>query len=135
MSSFRLCFPRRLDGQNGFAFEYDVPGLGAFTETVIFPDAAQFDRLDRSVLAGLLRMAAIVIGTSYYKAAPAQLIEPDFALSEAERRLVELAYGPGLGEFYVRNDLPYPPDFTVKAEPRMAQLRTPVIKTEDVRAA
>lgn len=135
MSSFRLCFPRRLDGQNGFAFEYDVPGLGAFTETVILPDAARFDRLDRSVLAGLVRMAAILIGTSYYKAAPARVIEPDFALSDAERRLVELAYGPGLGEFYVRNDLPYPPDFTIKAEPRMAQLRTPEIKTEDVRAA
>ena len=135
MTSFRLCFPRRLDGQNGYAFEYDVPGLGAFTETVVFPEEADFDRLDRSVLAGLVRMCAILIGTSYYKAAPANLIEPDFALTDAERHLFELAYGPGLGEFYVRNELPYPPEFTIKAEPRMDALQTPARKTEDVRAA
>jgi hypothetical protein len=90
---------------------YSHPTLGGFEESVSLPAL-----LDDSASRAIARLAALVMGTSYYKARPAGEIVVDFPLSPAARRLAELAYGPGLGEFYVRNALAYPPDLSIEAE-------------------
>ncbi|MCR9129983.1 MAG: hypothetical protein NXI12_10700 [Alphaproteobacteria bacterium] len=90
---------------------YDHPEFGAFIETVAFP------QLPGGEASGnLAQLAAIVMGTSYYKARPAGRIVCAFALTPAARRLAELTCGPGLGEFYVRNALTYPPALEIEAE-------------------
>lgn len=90
---------------------YDHPEFGALTETVAFP------QLPGGEASGTLaQLAAIVMGTSYYKARPAGRVVYAFALTPAARRLAELTYGPGLGEFYVRNALTYPPALEIEAE-------------------
>ena len=61
-------------------------------------------------------MAALVMGTSYYKAAPAGRVATDFPLTPEARGPAELSYGPGLGEFYVRNGLEYPPRLAIEAD-------------------
>jgi hypothetical protein len=101
---------------NTARFSYDSPRFGRFTETVRFPGAARLNAIDAPVREGLLALAAILIGTSYFKAAPVQAVRCAFALTRQARRVAELAYGPGLGEFYVRNGLSYPPDLIIEAE-------------------
>ncbi len=90
---------------------YEHPDFGAFTETVTFPALS-----DSEASHALARLAAIVMGTSYYKARPTGRIVCDFALTPAARRLAELTYGAGLGEFYVRNALAYPPALEIEAD-------------------
>lgn len=101
---------------NTARFSYDSPRFGRFTETVRFPGAARLDAIDAPVREGLLGLAAMLIGTSYFKAAPVGVVRCDFALTPAARRVAGLTYGPGLGEFYVRNALSYPPDLVIEAE-------------------
>lgn len=90
---------------------YEHPRFGVFTETIAFPALS-----DTPAARALAALAAIVMGTSYYKARPSGRIVCDFALTPAARRLAGLTYGPGLGEFYVRNDLTYPPALAIEAE-------------------
>jgi len=135
MTRFRLAQPRLLEDQNGYAFEFEGARFGAFTETVVFPDDAPLRDMDETVRDGVARMASIIIGSSYYKAAPDAVIAPDFAVNPAERTLIELTYGPGLGEFYVRNELPYPPAFKIEAESREGVAEAPVLKMENLKAA
>jgi hypothetical protein len=101
---------------NTARFSYESARFGRFTETVRFPDAARLDSIEAPVREGLLALAAILIGTSYFKAAPAGVVRFAFALTAQARHVAELAYGPGLGEFYVRNGLSYPPDLAIEAE-------------------
>ena len=101
---------------NTARFTFEVPGFGRFEETVRFPGAADLSRIETGARERLLQLAAILIGTSYFKAAPAKTLRFDFALTTPARRLAELSYGPGLGEFYVRNDLAYPPELSIEAD-------------------
>ena len=95
----------------GLECRYEHAEFGAFTEGVIFPALS-----DDGPSQGLAQLAAIVMGTSYYKAQPTGRIVCAFPLTPAARRLAELTYGPGLGEFYVRNALAYPPALEIEAE-------------------
>jgi len=97
-------------------FTVESPRFGAFTETVAFPAAARLDAIEPALRQGLLRLAAIVIGTSYFKASPSDTLRFEFPLTAEARHLAELTYGPGLGEFYVRNALTYPPALSIEAE-------------------
>lgn len=114
--TFILHAPEFDAAANTARFAFEVPRFGRFEERVAFPGTASLSRIDAAVRAPLLQLAAIVIGTSYFKAAPAQTLEFEFALTDAARRLAELTYGPGLGEFYVRNALSYPPQLVFDAE-------------------
>ncbi len=108
---FRILEPS-LDAASGaLRCAYEHPEFGRFEESVAFPALA-----DSAPSRALARLAALVMGTSYYKARPIGSIVCDFPLTPAARRLTELTYGPGLGEFYVRNQLTYPPALTIEAE-------------------
>jgi hypothetical protein len=95
-------------------FGYAVPKFGAFEEVVTLPEDAPLAALPDAVRDRLLALCALLIGTSYYKAAPVKTLEIGFGLTPAARRVADLAYGPGLGEFYVRNALSYPPEITIR---------------------
>ncbi len=135
MTIFSLSTPRLLDHRNGFAFTFSVPRFGDFTETVVFPDRVNLREMDASLRDDLACLAAIPIGASYYKAAPAERIAPEFAMTASGRHLTELVYGPGLGEFYVRNALGYPPCFTIAADVRGDAAKFPVFQESAAQAA
>jgi hypothetical protein len=116
MSRFTICKPSwNFEGRVlTLGFEGDV--FGAFQETVTFPQFVGAESIDRALLDRLGALAALAMGTSYYKAAPATMIEVDFGLTAQARDMALKLYGPGLGEFYVRNELDYPPEFDLVAE-------------------
>ncbi len=113
--AFQIHTPQYDSANCTLRFGYDVPKFGAFEEQVVLPDDADLAVLEKGVRERLLALCALVIGTSYFKAAPVDAIKIAFDLTPAARRIAELAYGPGLGEFYVRNDLTYPPALTLEA--------------------
>lgn len=96
-------------------FGFEQPRFGAFEEQVTIPDEADVESLADPVRTRLLSLCAVMIGTSYFKAEPAPILRIEPPLTPAGRRVAELAYGPGLGEFYVRNALTYPPQITIDA--------------------
>ncbi|KAA5804598.1 hypothetical protein F1654_00890 [Alkalicaulis satelles] len=109
MSEFRILAPHLDPEANAVRFAFECPRFGRFEEAVRFAPHAPLAGLEADVRDRLLTLAAILIGTSYYKAAPAGRVQVETGLTGAARHLAGLAYGPGLGEFYVRNALPYPP--------------------------
>lgn len=115
MTEFVLHTPVLDVEANRLRVQFSSPQFGAFEEQVEFPDDAPIAAIDPSLRDGLATLAALVMGTSYYKAAPVGTLSCDMALTQAQRRLGELTYGPGLGEFYVRNNLNYPAQLTLKA--------------------
>lgn len=103
---FQVLGWRSLSEPGAFAFNYRCTRFGEFEEVLRFPHAAApTPAQDR-----LLDLAAVAIGVSYYKANASGTIAlaAPFA-SAAARDLADALYGEGLGEFYVRNNLPYPP--------------------------
>lgn len=115
--AFVLYDPELDPGVNTARFAFDVPRFGRFEETVAFPETAQLETIAQPARQALLRLAAILIGTSYFKAAPVGPLRFDFPITADAKMLAQKAYGPGLGEFYVRNGLGYPPDLHISAAP------------------
>lgn len=110
--AFRILTPT-IDAASGrLHCTFEHPEFGSFSESVAFPALA-----GGAASTGLAQLAAIVMGASYYKARPTGRIALDFPVAAAARRLAELTYGPGLGEFYVRNGLAYPPALVIDAAP------------------
>ncbi len=99
------------------AFAYHCSRYGDFVETYRFPQAALAALT--STQHALLNLAAITIGVSYYKAnACGRIVLTTPFANPAARDLAHALYSEGLGEFYVRNSLPYPPHFVFEpAEP------------------
>ncbi|MBI1263199.1 MAG: hypothetical protein GC187_00505 [Alphaproteobacteria bacterium] len=124
MVEFRILAPELEPGANAVRFAYACPRFGRFEEVARFAPHARIETIPEPLRTGLLTLAAILIGTSYYKAAPAGAVRLDMPLTSAARRLAGLAYGQGLGEFYVRNALPYPPALEI-AGPDIADARAP----------
>ncbi len=98
----------------GADFHYVCPRFGAFTETVTWPGQAPLTGRSGPVLARLLALLHGVLGVSYYKCAAAHRIENRTAPDDpAAHAFLEAVYREGLGEFTVRNGLPYPYPLTV----------------------
>jgi hypothetical protein len=76
-----------------------------FTEVLTFPSNASRKAATSPAFARLMRLTAIVLGTSYYKLTAPFSIETAFPLTEAERDFLIDVYGNGLGEFLARNKL------------------------------
>ena len=114
------------------AFSYHCDRFGAFTEALTFPGkAAQLSALSPGQKQ-LLNIAATAIGVSYYKAnACGHIVAETGFPTPAARALIEALYVEGLGEFYVRNNLPYPPALTLEGAigtPAPAETKTPAAR-------
>ncbi len=100
---------RRRPEDGAFEFAYACPKYGDFVERLTLPEAARAKPLGPTGarLASLLHGA---LGVSYYKAVAAPEIEINtLPPSPAAFAFLGSLYREGLGEFFVRNDLPYPP--------------------------
>lgn len=96
----------QFDPRTGQArFRYTLGSLD-FTEVLQFAQGFEPEAAQHPAFARLLRLAAWVMGTSYYKlTAPYRIEAPGLALSACELNLVCDVYENGLGEFFARNEL------------------------------
>lgn len=101
------------DGSNTVEFMFQHSRLGRFAERVEFPASDRDAGQDE--IQTLARLAALAIGTSYFKARPTPIVETQFALTPRQHTLAHDIYTNGLGEFYVRNGLQFPPDLAIEA--------------------
>jgi len=85
-------------------FPYRLGDL-TFTETLTFPAGARDGATAHPALPRLLHLAALVLGTSYFKLRAPLTIDAAFPLNADERAFALDVYGNGLGEFYARNNL------------------------------
>lgn len=96
--------------ENKVSFHYDCAKYGSFLEHVIFPKNVSLEeRKDCQALHMLLDFCAALLGVSYYKAAALQDISFNAEYSDAAKKAIQALYTEGLGEFYIRNHLTYPP--------------------------
>ena len=86
-------------------FRYTCATYGAFAEQVTWPVSAQ----SIADFTALMNLMAAVMGVSYYKAAASDAITIDVPLGPHAQAVVKAVYTEGLGEFYFRNALHYPP--------------------------
>jgi hypothetical protein len=111
--SFTATSWRRRPEDGAFEFAYACSRFGAFKEIVAFPGVAATADIGKAAgrLAALLHAA---LGVSYYKAAAAPALAfPALEDAPAARAFMSALYREGLGEFFVRNALPYPPEQTL----------------------
>ncbi|MFP3942618.1 MAG: endonuclease domain-containing protein [Alphaproteobacteria bacterium] len=98
-------------GNASVLFHYKCSEYGPFTESVRFP--AEFRPGFREFCErhrGIIGVAHRILGVSYYKAAAAPRIHVKQDLTgPAELEALRALYSKGLGEFYYRNGLPFPP--------------------------
>ncbi len=100
--AFRIAAPTFTDGRATLRYAL---GELAFTETLDYP-AGWDDAAPRSAsFERLLELAALVLGTSYFKLCAPTRIFLDFPLSDAGRAFALDVYENGMGEFYARNQL------------------------------
>ena len=86
-------------------FRYALQGL-SFTETLTFQDGWDAAAAASPAFGKLLNLAALVLGTSYYKLTAPLTIRADGANMTAREQAFALdVYENGMGEFYARNGL------------------------------
>lgn len=101
--AFHIRKPEFADGVA--TFRYALQGFG-FTETLTFEDGWDPAAPDSPAFRKLLDLAAIVLGTSYFKLTAPQTCRADEQfLNDEERSFALDVYENGLGEFYARNGL------------------------------
>lgn len=104
---------------NAVTFQYHCDSYGDFDETIIFPSQVNLSNFtEDKILHDLLDVAATYIGVSYYKLKASNDLACDLSLSDTAKPSIEKLYTDGLGEFYIRNNLQYPPqiNFTYNKE-------------------
>ncbi len=90
-------------------FFYHCETYGAFRETVMLPGLDGFAAGMDPIRDRIISLLHSVLGVSYYKAAAAQRVEIATAPADAPAHaLIHAVYEQGLGEFFVRNALPFP---------------------------
>ena len=100
---------------NAVAFQFESATHGHFTETVTFPEVCRLGAvIDTPECRALVDLAAFYVGISYYKTAAENRLVSKLALSSSSQASVVALYTDGLGEFYARNALDFPPDLTVE---------------------
>ena len=98
---------------NALTFQYESARLGLFSETVVFPDTCPLKAtIDTVECQSLIDLAAFYLGVSYYKAVAESVIASEIKLTESSMQSVVALYTEGLGEFYARNELAFPPDIS-----------------------
>lgn len=93
---------------NILSFNYCCSRFGVFTETLVLP--ASYDEIAIHGYKSLIDMLHAIMGVSYYKlnAAPTLMCDHDIFTSKNAQTLVKSLYQEGLGEFFIRANLPYP---------------------------
>src|SRR5690606_21286828 len=108
-------------------FRYTLQGL-TFTETLTFQDGWDPETPASAAFRKLLDLAAVVLGTSYFKLTAPLTIRADAANMSAPEQAFGLdVYENGMGEFYARNgvhrfgkiELIAPPDDTAIATQKL----------------
>ena len=98
---------------NSASFRYNCSVYGDFSEVIIFPETVKIsDKSEDKKFYKLLDVMAAYIGVSYYKLNAANEIQLDFSFSNVAKESIEKLYNDGLGEFYIRNNLSYPPEIS-----------------------
>lgn len=100
---------------NTARFEYAFDRTHRFTETVVF-GGRPLRAAAGPGLEGVLRLAHLAAGVSYFKAAAPDVVSVETGpLDPAERALVRDLYDKGLREFAVANGLDVPLEFDLQA--------------------
>ena len=110
------------DNSISFHFECDV--YGSFSEVIKLPEQADLSKFEGDqALHQMLNVAGVYLGVSYYKLTAADQIFFSQYLSDEAKASIEKLYVDGLGEFYIRNDLSYPPhiDFSYNEAPEIQE--------------
>ena len=101
MSEFRFL---DYEYKSGVAeFRYQGKDAVIFTEKVRFFDVG-FD-YDAKMLDAALRLALVILGTSYYKAEPTSEVELPFEIDDTQARFFEKVYQEGMSQFAFENGL------------------------------
>lgn len=101
-------------GGDRLTFTFHSARYGDFAETLDFPGCAGALARLTPGQRGLIDLLGAALGVSYYKATAGGVLEAP-PLPAPALDLVRALYVEGLGEFYVRNRLPYPPEFKLTA--------------------
>lgn len=121
-------------GENTINFYYLCNRYGEFCEKVNFPDNAHLsEHLNDVKFTKLLDIMAAYIGVSYYKLEASNKIEFDLPFSDISKTSIEKIYTEGLGEFYIRNNLNYPPDIKF-SYPKQGQEVSNAISEDSLRS-
>lgn len=100
-------------------FDYSCSRYGSFSETIEFPGFNDLAFLAAPSFSSLLDLALVTLGMSYYKMAALPTITMNVSRqTDALEDYVQMLYGQGMAEFYVRNDLPYPPEIDFAFHPQ-----------------
>lgn len=98
---------------NSINFHFDCDVYGSFNEVIKLPEQADLSRFEGDqALYQMLNVAGAYLGVSYYKLTAAEQISFAQYLSGDAKVSIEKLYVDGLGEFYIRNELSYPPHIT-----------------------
>ncbi|MDO8739967.1 MAG: UDP-N-acetylmuramoyl-L-alanine--D-glutamate ligase [Candidatus Woesearchaeota archaeon] len=76
-----------------------------FTETIILPETADFEKLPIGFLNKIFESLHLVLGVSYWKSYCATKIKVNYSLSKEEAYFWNIVYKKGLGEFFYKNNL------------------------------
>ena len=99
-----------LADDNGLEYRFSSEAFGDFSEHVYFPSSVELARyIDQPALRQLIDLSALFVGVSYYKASAEDSIVSATTLGSAGLQSVISLYTDGLGEFYARNSLDFPP--------------------------
>jgi hypothetical protein len=98
---------------NSIHFDFECDVFGSFSEVIQFPECIKISNESRdAVLHQLLDVMAAYLGVSYYKLSAETTIQIAGSFSNTAKQSIEKIYNDGLGEFYIRNELQYPPNIS-----------------------
>lgn len=101
------------------SFNFESSKYGTFTETLKFPAKLPPRKVNSPEFDRLAQLLSSALAVSYYKLhAPLNLAlnMPRYENSRAASGLIRAVYTEGLGEFYARNALPYPPKLNISIQ-------------------
>ena len=85
-------------------FHYEGVDGTPFCETITFPKT-NFDSSNREILDRALKLAHLIIGTSYYKTHPEKNVSYPYELDAFQTEFLNKTYQEGLSQFAYENDL------------------------------
>ncbi len=117
--------------KNSIEFHFKCETYGKFCEVITLPEKANLAaHSNDTTLNQLLDIMAAYLGVSYYKLSAEKQITFNFPYFENTIKSIEALYTKGLGEFYVRNKLEYPPHLEFSYSAKKTKNRNPATHTK-----